>query len=420
MLDIKTLDINEFRALDFIREQGQATRSEIAGTLGLSQASVSRLGSRLIHLGLIREHPSTVKVRGRPSRMLSYNAQLGSVMAFDVGGTKVHATLADLAGSTLYEQATPTLERGDAYATLLGSIRTLENEAEARAVSVWAMAIGIPALIDPGTGRVVAAPNVGWFDFDLSARLRADAPVPCIVENDVNLAALGQAWKGAGRGVHCSVTVSIGTGIGAGIVVDGKLLQGKGGAAGEIGYLVVASHQLHAATNGRLGAFESIASGPAIARRATELLSVESGPSVLRSGTVTPERVLEAAQRFDPVASKVVEELLDHVATALIAVAAILSPDRIIIEGGVGRALEPWIDPLRARLAPRLLVVPELLVSRLGSNPTVVGGIAASLALAHRRRPPSRLIASASSSPSAGPATLAVSSRVLTTKEDSA
>jgi glucokinase len=399
------LDINEFRALDFIREQGQATRAEVAASVGLSQPSVSRLVTKLIDLGLIRELGRVETSRGRPSRVLAYNSQLGAVMAFDVGGTKIHAALADLAGTTLHERVSPTLERGDAYSTLLGAIRAMEAEATSRAVSIWAMAVGVPALIDPETGRIVAAPNVGWFDLDLNARLAADSGTPCVIQNDVNLAALGQAWKGAGRGVRCSVTVSIGTGIGAGIVVDGKLLEGKGGAAGEIGYLVVASHQLHAAGAGALGAFESIAGGRAIARRALELLSLGSAASELDPDGVTPERVLEAAQRGDAIARRVVEELLDNVAIALIAITAVLSPDRIILDGGVGRALEPWIDRLRERLAPRLLVVPELLISRLGSNSTVAGGIAAALALAHRQWPVSRL--HPSEQPSAGAAGLA-------------
>jgi glucokinase len=389
------LDFSQFRVLDFVREQGRATRSDVVGTLGLSQPSVSRIVSKLLKMGLLQEEGGSGRTRGRPGRVLRYNAQLGAVMAFDVGGTKIHSALADLAGSVLDEHIRPTLEQGDAYSTLLAALREHESVALSRGVRVWAMAVGVPALLEPETGRVVAAPNIGWFDVDLMTRLQRDAPIPCVIENDVNLAALAQAWKGAGRGLECCVTLSIGTGVGAGIVVDGNLFRGKGGAAGEIGYLVVGSEQLRSPSEGGLGVLDSIASGPALRRRARELMSSNPGSSELEPETVTPERVLEAATRGDPVGAQVVEEFLDNLAVALIAIAAILSPDCIVLDGGVGRALEPWLEDLRRRLALRLLVVPELLVSRLGSNSTLEGGVAAALAVAHWRSSPSGTEASA-------------------------
>ena len=102
-----------------------------------------------------------------------------------------------------------------------------------------AVVVGIPAVIDPGTGLATAGPNVHWQGFDLMGILAAEVAEPFEVDNDVNLGALGQAWRGAGRGVHSFVTISLGTGIGGGIVIDGHLIRGRHNAAGEVGYLPV-------------------------------------------------------------------------------------------------------------------------------------------------------------------------------------
>lgn len=300
------------------------------------------------------------------------------MLAIDLGGTKCHGVLVDLAGATLAEERRPTHGEGDAAAALLATIAALRAAAAARALPVRAVVIGVPAVPDPASGLLVAGPNVDWSGFDLGALLREHVPEPCRVENDVTLAAIGEAWRGDGRDAASFVMLSIGTGVGGAVWVNGQLVRGRHNAAGELGALLTARAQLGAAP-GVVAGLEAVASGPAIERRAAEL---DSGRR--RSAT----DLLAAAAAGEDVATMVVEELLDHIAMAIVDVVAVIDPERVILDGGVGRALAPFVDPIAARVARRVPDGPELRISSLGPNSTLIGAIACALGLDREGSPP--------------------------------
>jgi glucokinase len=376
------LEVNEFLVLDFVRDRAETTRPEIEQALGLSAASVSRIVRRLAQADLVSVAKGSGALPGRPRAHVRFNARAGAVVAIDLGGTKCHGALADLGGAVLAEDIRPTMDSGSPYQTLITSLGVLRTEADRRELPLLAVAVGVPAVVEPETGLATQAPNVHWEGFEIVPRLRAAVDVPVTVDNDVNLAAMGHAWRGDGRNSHDFVTISIGTGIGAGVVVGGQLLKGRHNAAGEIGGLVVGLPELQGSYRGNLGAFEQVASGPAIARRAAELLAdPTSGPSLLRENPVSPEAVFGAALQGDRIANQIVDDTLDHIAVALVAITTIVDPERIILDGGVGRSLEPYLASLNERLARHLTNPPELRVSRLGPNATVVGAIAAALQL---------------------------------------
>src|SRR3984957_5859358 len=218
-----TAELNTFLVLDAIRSRGQATRRELGTDLSLSAASVSRIVKRLLMAGLIAEEPGAGAVRGRTPTVLRFVGAAGGVIAVDLGGTRCHGALADLAGTPVAEDFRPTGEGSSAAAALLDCMAALRASPQARALPVRAVVVGIPALIDPRTGLATAGPNAHWQDFALMGILARSLPEPFEVDNDANLSALGQAWRGAGRGVHSFVTMSLGTGIGGGIVIDGHL-----------------------------------------------------------------------------------------------------------------------------------------------------------------------------------------------------
>jgi predicted NBD/HSP70 family sugar kinase len=258
-------------------------------------------------------------------------------------------------------------------------------------VPVVALAVGVPGILDPQRGLARDAPHVGWDDFPVVDRLSVAVTIPFVVDNDVNLAALAHAWRGDGRRVDHFVTLSVGTGTGAAIVSDGRLLQGHNNGAGEVGYLVARRELLGRPITDGLGAFESFASGPGIAARARELLA--SAPeSRLAVGEVTPEAVLAASGAGDSMARRVVDELLDDLAVAIIALASTVDPELVILEGGLGRSLGPYLERLIARIAPSLPSPPRIVISRLGSDATVIGAIAAALELARRRTAPAAVL----------------------------
>lgn len=371
-------ELNEFLVLDAIRSAGESTRLELAASLELSSASVSRIVRRLLAQGLVTEEPGLSEGIGRHRDLLRFNRRAGAVIAVDLGGTKCHGALADLAGEILLEDVRPTFAAGSPAQSLLASIATLRDAARREDLAIRSVSVGIPAVINPDTGLVDAGPNVRWDGFDLVGLLNDELSEPYTVENDVNLAGLGEAWRGSGAGTNSFVTLSLGTGIGAAIVLDGQLLRGRHNAAGEIGYLLLGQAQ----RRGRVAnGLEDLISGAALIRRAQDLAAAHPQWTSLDPGAITPARLFEAAAARDRVGRTVIGELIDRVATTVNAVAALVDPDRVILDGGIGRALAPYLEQIDALVRRTTYRAPELLISTLGPNATVIGAIAAALTL---------------------------------------
>lgn len=310
------------------------------------------------------------------------------IIGIDLGGTKCHGALADMSGAIVAEELLRT-EPGRAYENVLACATALRRTASARGWSLAALSLGVPAVVEPGSGRVFAGPNVGWHDFALGERLMRDLCVPLSIENDSGLAAVGEARRGAARGVRDFAVVSIGTGIGAAIVADGRLIKGSHNAAGEIGAMVLHPAQLREPPPGGVGWFESTAGGPALVPRAIRLLEErgEASASQLDASALTPEAVLTAARRGDAVAGEVVARVLDDLAIGLIALATILDPEVVIVDGGVGRALHDRVDGLLERIAPHVASAPTVTVSSLQPTATVVGALVVAREIAFREAP---------------------------------
>jgi glucokinase len=333
----------------------------------------------------VTETPQAADGPGRPAARLRFDRRAGSVLAIDLGGTKCHGVLADLAGTIVVEDLRPTASMPTPYETLRASIDALLKSAEAPVV---AAAIGVPAIVEPVAGHVLGGPNVLWHDFALGDELRAVLDVPLVIDNDVKLAAMAQAWRGLGRGLSDFATVAIGTGVGAAIVANGELVRGRNNAAGELGYLILDSDELGEGHADGLGGLERVITGPAIVARARELLAADPAPrSRLDAATVTSEQVLTAALAGDRVARRVVDGVLAALQKALIALSVTADPTVIIIDGGVGRSLEPYLGRLSEGLARHTPWTPTLAVSQLGSSATVIGAIATALWLDRRRTP---------------------------------
>ncbi len=394
------LEVNEFLVLDHIRDNATTTRPEIGRALGLSDSSVSRIVGRLLKSGLVVESPGQATSAGRPRSTIAFNNRAGAVLAVDLGGTKSHGALADLSGTIMFEEVRPTPGEGGAFAALSDTISTLEAAASKRRLHVDAVAVGIPAILDPDTGMAVGGPAVDWEEFEIVGRLRAMLEVPFLVENDANLAALAHAWRGDARGLRDFVTIVMGAGIGAAVVANGRLVKGRHNAAGELGYLLTGREQLHALRLGQAsevgerpggyGGLEKVAAGPSLANRARARMAA-GATSSLANQPVTPEAIFAAALAGDTLARGIIDELLDDMALALAALTAIVDPEVIILDGSVGQSLQPYLADLVDRLTGRLLEVPRLCISGLGSNATVMGAIAAALQLTRERTAPSAL-----------------------------
>jgi glucokinase len=372
-------DINEFLVRDAVRDLGEVTRADLSERLGLSPASISRIVRRLVESGAVSLVDVPASGPGRTRDIIRFNQLAGAVIAIDLGGTKCHGVLADLRAEVLLEDFRLTHEDGSAAETLISMIDDFRAGARESGLDVRAVVVGIPAVPDPDTGLVGSGPNVDWEGYDLIGLLSEHVREPFRIENDVTLAAIGQAWRGEGSASDGFVTLSIGTGIGAATFANGQVLRGRHNQAGEIAGLIMSRQQLNAEP-GTVSGLESVASGPAIARRAAQ--SIEGGAdSSMSVEGLTAQDVFAAAGQGDAVAVEVIEELLDYVAITIIDLSCVLDPERIILDGSVGRALEPYEERIRARVSQRLPQPPAFCFSQLGPNATVIGAVAGALAL---------------------------------------
>lgn len=394
--------MNAAAVVELVRRQGAIARVDIARELGLSAATVSRLAYQLLDADILREIERGVSRGGRRPILLAYNPGAALLIGVDVGGTKIAGALGDLDGTLFARRTVPTwptdgtLGGLDALIALIGELLA---EGAALGVPVRGIGIGIPGVTRHAAGVVVWAPGLAWRELSLATLVEERFGVPTYLENDVNLAILGEHWRGAGRDVAHVVGVFIGTGIGAGLVIDGHILRGANDAAGEIGYLLLARDDLRQTYPG-FGAFEGQNAGPGIARRAAEALAAAPAKvSSLIGPTPSARDVVAAAAAGDGIAGRVIAETLDSLALALGNIACVLNPHRIIIGGAVGLGLSPWHAALRERLIGRVPHVPEIVPAALGADAGIIGALALAQERAGARAVAADTVSTAGSSP---------------------
>jgi predicted NBD/HSP70 family sugar kinase len=376
--------MNAALVLRAIRDHGPATRAGIHRVTGLSKPTVREVVEFLIRTGYVSESAADGATRrpGPPARLLSFRADLGHVLGIDIGANKVLALAADLSGRIVASDRRST-DGGRGAEVVLAEVRAAARQALAGAglarSSLKAVAVGTPGVVDPGSGRVTLAPQLaGWEGIRLAPALRRSFPCPVLVDNEVHLAVLAERWLGAARGIDDVVYVQIGVGIGAGILIGGKVYRGAGGAAGEIGYLPIPDDYQPPAAG--LGCFEHAAGGSAFARLGREAARERDG-AVLRElaggdpKAVDAEIVFRAAARGDEAAERVLDDLLERLALGIASVAAVLNPATVIIGGGLSRAGEPLLEPLDRRVGELVPRPPRLVLSALGDEAVALGAV---------------------------------------------
>ncbi|WP_376791829.1 ROK family protein [Thermoflexus sp.] len=378
--------INRSAILELIRMHPGIPRAELGRRLGLSPATVTRLVGQLIEDGLVVEREADAAPRGyrgpgRRPRSLYLNHEAYHLIGVDLGGTHLVGAIANLNGEIMTEVRRPSKPNGkpsEALEQLMKGLRELLDHAEQRGYSIRGIGIGVPGVTDPNQGRVIWAPAFEWRDLPLKAVVEHELGIPTFIENDVNLAAFGEKWFGAGKGVRNLVCVFIGTGIGAGLILNGELYRGHHYAAGEVGYVIPERALLHRAYE-TFGCTELLAAGPSIARRAVERLP-EFPDSTLRplieAGRLEATDVFRAAGEGDPLARAVAEEALDYLAIMLASVISVVDPEMILLGGGVARAGSYLLEGLQRRLEPVVPAMPILQLSALGDRAGILGAVA--------------------------------------------
>lgn len=304
----------------------------------------------------------------------------------DIGGTKVAAGLVNCQGEILQRVRTPMAASGSAKAGLDAALAAIDQLLQGSSPRlVRGIGICSPGPLDPERGIVINPPNVPcWRNFPLAEEVRKIHRVPVKLDNDANAAALAEVLWGAARGYRNVFYATVGTGIGSGIVLDGKIFHGRTGAAAEAGHMGVDPNGPVCGC-GKHGCIEALASGPGIARRARQKVASHPESMLLKMAggdvqAVTGEMVHQAWQAADPVAREVIDETLDILAYWLGNILDLLEPDVIVMGGGVSTMLAPFLDDIRKRWVGRVVNpwpdhVP-LVLARYGEEAGIAGAAA--------------------------------------------
>jgi glucokinase len=314
----------------------------------------------------------------------------GPVIGVDIGGTKVAVGLVDQNGKILSQLRRPMVANGEPEAALeavTAAINALSAQSESSASSPRAIGICAPGPLDPVTGMVINPPNLPcWRNFPLASRVRDVYRGPVKLDNDANAAALAETRWGAARGYRYVFYATVGTGIGSGIVFDGRIYHGRTGAAGEGGHVSI-DYRGPICPCGKPGCIEVLAAGPAIGARARAKLSADrSRKSVLLDlakgniDAVTSELVGQAHAAGDPLAREVLHDTIELLSAWLGNIVDLLDPDVIVMGGGVAGMLQPLFGEIKDRLPSRCVnsrvsEIP-LLIAHYGADAGIAGGAA--------------------------------------------
>jgi len=312
------------------------------------------------------------------------------LIGVDIGGTKVAAGFVDHAGEITHVTRVPMVCDHDAAAGLnsvIKAIDTLLSQAQQNHWSIRGIGICAPGPLDPNTGVVINPPNLPcWRNFPLAEEISRRCRLPVKIENDANAAALAEVLWGAGKGYAKVFYISVGTGIGTGLILDGHIYNGRTGAATEGGHVSI-DYRGPICGCGKRGCIEVFISGTAIAKRAQAKLQAGNLPQSpmldLAGGkivAVTTELVNQAHAGGDPIATATLLETVELLAVYLGNTIDLLEPDVIVVGGGVAGVLRPFFDELRARIPSwcinsRCREIP-LLSAHYGANSGIAGGAA--------------------------------------------
>lgn len=362
--------INERTLLDLIRQLGPVSRAQLSRDSGLSKPTVSQALQTLQRARLVREAGRSSGGKGPTAVLYELNARAGWVVGIDVGRSYVRAAIADLAGGIVARRDEPARVRSaDTLIRQLGDIaHGLAAEAGLRWPRVTFAVIGSPGVFEPSRGQVALAHNLpGWGRHGLVEAVRRELGTNVAIENDVNLATIGERWNGIGKDVANFVYLHVGTGVGMGLVLNGELYRGAVGAAGEIGYLPLAAADPHDPANRRRGALES-ALGAAGVVATAKRLGVRP--------PLTPKAVFAAARRGDERAGRVVQAVAEGIALAIAAIVPVLDPELVVLAGGIGRNGDLLLEPIERELRTLSPFAPRIEASPLGDDATVLGAVA--------------------------------------------
>src|SRR5215213_3792128 len=370
--------------LDQVRRNGPSTRPRLVDATGLSRAVVTQRIAELVEGGLLVDGDLAPSSGGRAPRTVRFRADAGHLLVADLGATSIDVAVADLSGTILAHQAEPAdiaagpdAVLGRVEALFASLLRTTDLPA-----TLWAIGIGVPGPVEFESGRPISPPIMPGWDRDPVRERFAKYGVPVWVDNDVNVMVLGERRAGVARGHENVVFIKIGTGIGAGIVVRGKLHRGAQGCAGDVGHIQVVDDDTALICRcGNPGCLEAHAGGAALKRDAEALARSGRSPFLAtllaEQGSLEAPDVVRAASHGDAASVELLTNAGRLVGSMLAGIVNFFNPSIVVIGGGVSGAGDQLLATIRESVYRRSLPLAtrDLLVKRstLGDLAGVVG-----------------------------------------------
>lgn len=362
-------DINRTCILEYMRLRGKVSRTAIAKDLGLSLSSVVRITDELMEERLICLQGEYEFSGGRRRPLIELDAQLNVVVSIVVGGQKAMAALCSITGQILESYVLKDHhKKGEDCVELICSLAN-DMVAHAKGKIIRGISIGVPGIVLNGD-KVMAAPAVGLDNICLAERLSPYFDCPVLVENDVNLEALGESWFGCEQNVSNLVYIHIGTLLGMGIVQDRCIFRGAHHGAGELGYLIFSRDELKREYP-QYGALETRLSGYGLQSSATRFA---------RDGeTISPPMLFQYAQERVPWAVELIDDFQNRLAMVLVAISTLLDPEVIVLGGGVMESAKACLPEIRRMLKGKTPNPIRIERSELGKTAGILGGCASVL-----------------------------------------
>ena len=371
--------------LDEVRLGHSQSRSDLVAHTGLSRSVVAQRVAELLDRGLVVEGDPGPSTGGRPPRQLTFRADAGHVLVADLGATSIDVAVTTLDGRILGHHDEPA-SIADGPGIALGRVEELFEQllSTTRGLPgrIWGIGIGVPGPVEYGTGRPTSPPIMpGWDGYPVRERFAERYDAPVWVDNDVNVLALGEWRSGIAAGYDNVIVIKVGTGIGAGIIADGRLHRGAQGSAGDVGHIGVSEDRSVVCRCGNIGCLEALAGGAAIARdgegAARAGRSLRLREALDRRGTVTAEDVARAASFGDPVAVELLQAAGRRIGAMLAGVVNFFNPSLVVIGGGVAQSGDVLLAAIREAVYARSLPLAtrdlQIRRSSLGGLAGVVG-----------------------------------------------
>ncbi|HBW35264.1 ROK family glucokinase [Desulfosporosinus sp. BICA1-9] len=313
-------------------------------------------------------------------------------IGIDLGGTSIKMGLVDQLGNILHTLESPTPVKAG-YHQILAVFSQMAEQLFRKSQYEWkdiiGVGAGVPAFLDQQKGIVVEAVNLGWDHVPLKADLERMWMVPIMVDNDANAAALGEMWSGAGKGASHLICLTLGTGIGGGVIINGNIYHGANGCAGEVGHITVKPQGGRRCNCGRKGCLETETSATAIVSDALEQVKgMSTGPlkdEYDRTGTVSAKSVVQLAQQGDSICLEIITKVGCILGNTLAQMCYLLNPEVIVIGGGVAHAGKILFDPLtkafNKAILPRVAENTSIVPAKLGN----LAGLTGAAWLIHRK-----------------------------------